>query len=133
MLWQNTLNTRKQAYWNHYHVKRMYETYEELLLSNPPKMPQEFLPIYIEGEPEIRKQLAIEKFKNNTLQQCHAQRYQQRFQSLDSKMVHILQQNSKKKSLKGSQENGKLTAKSRKKFLWRFSKIKKKIRLQKRL
>ena len=26
MLWQNTFNTRKQAYWNHYHAKRMYET-----------------------------------------------------------------------------------------------------------
>ena len=73
----------------------MYETYEERLQSNPPKMPQKFLPRYVEGEPEIetdiRKQLAIEKFKNEiSLQQCRAQRYQQRFQSLDSEMMaHI--------------------------------------------
>ena len=58
-------------------------------------MPRKFLPRYIEGGPEIeteiREQLAIEKFKNEiALQQCRAQRYQQRFQSLDSEMVaHI--------------------------------------------
>ena len=95
-LWQNTLNMQKQAFWNYYHAQRMKESYQELLQSNPPKMPRKFLPRFIEGEPEIemeiRKQLAVEKFKNEiALQQCRAQRYEQRFQSLDSEMVaHIM-------------------------------------------
>ena len=63
--------------------------------STPPKMPQKFLQRYIEGEPEIeteiRQQLAVEKFKNETaLQHCRAERYEQRFQSLDREMMaHI--------------------------------------------
>ena len=73
----------------------MKESYQELQESNPPKMPRKFLPRFIEGEPEIeteiRQQLAVEKIKNEiALQQCCAQRYEQRFQSLDSEMVaHI--------------------------------------------
>ena len=38
-LWQNTLNTQKQAFWNHYYAKKQQETYEELLQCNPSKMP----------------------------------------------------------------------------------------------
>ena len=63
--------------------------------STPPKVPQKFLQRYTEGEPEIeteiRQELAAEKFKNETaLQHCRAERYEQRFQSLDREMMaHI--------------------------------------------
>ena len=67
-LWQNTLNTRKQAFWNYYHAERMQESYQKFLACNPPKMPRKFLPRFIENKPttetEIRQQLAVEKFKN---------------------------------------------------------------------
>ena len=42
-LWQNTINTRRQAFWNHHHAKNLGETYENLLACNAPKMPRKFL------------------------------------------------------------------------------------------
>ena len=67
-LWRNTINTRKQAFWQHHKAKRTYETFSNLLVMDPPRMPRKFLPKFIENENEeeleIRRQLAIEKFKS---------------------------------------------------------------------
>ena len=79
-LWQNTINMRKQAIWNHHHAKKLAEICENLLACNPPKMPRKFLPRIINNEPEseteIRKQLSIEKFKSEiTFLHSRSQRY----------------------------------------------------------
>ena len=94
-IWQNKLNTRKQAFWDHHRAKRTSETYENLLASNPPKMPRKFLPKVIEGEdPEetdIRKQLSVEKFKAEiALLKSRSQKYEKRFLKLDTEMVVYL-------------------------------------------
>ena len=82
-LWQNMINTRKQAFFDYYHAERMQESYQKFLACNPPKMPRKFPARFIENEPttetEIRQQLAVEKFKNEiALLQSHSRRYNQR-------------------------------------------------------
>ena len=94
-LWQNTVNTRKQAFLNHYHTKKLGEIDENLLACNPPKMPRESLPRTIDNEPEskteIRKQLSIEKLRVKLL--CYTRdRKDTSNDSKDSEMVaHISQ------------------------------------------
>ena len=43
-LWENTLNSRKQAIFQYYKAKNIAEIFTELLKENPPKMPRKFLP-----------------------------------------------------------------------------------------
>ena len=66
-LWENTLNSRKQAIFQYYKAKNIAEIFTELLKENPPKMPRKFLPKTIPNknkeETAIRQQISLEKFK----------------------------------------------------------------------
>ena len=66
-LWKNTLNSRKQAFFQYYKAKNIAEIFTELLKENPPKMPRKFLPKTIPNknkeETAIRQQISLEKFK----------------------------------------------------------------------
>ena len=66
-LWKNTLNSRKQAFFQYYKAKNVAEIFTELLKENPPKMPWKFLPKAMPNENKeetpIRQQLSLEKFK----------------------------------------------------------------------
>ena len=91
-LWQNTLNTILQAFWQYYKARRTLEIFENLLTKDPPQMPKKFLPKEIENESEeeteLRKQLAVEKFKSEiALLKFRSQKYNQRFSELDAKMI----------------------------------------------
>ena len=66
-LWKNTLNSRKQAFFQYYKAKNIAEIFTELLKENPPKMPRKFLPKIIPNKNKeqtaIRQQISLEKFK----------------------------------------------------------------------
>ena len=92
VLWRNTINTRKQAYWNYYRAQQISETFEDLLSQDPPKMPRKFLPKIIVNEPvdelEIRKLLSIQKFKAEiNLQRIRAEKYKERYLKIDEDMI----------------------------------------------
>ena len=59
ILWQNTLNSRKQAFWQYYRAQQVPDDSSE--------MPRKFLPRSVRNEDaketEIRQALSIEKFK----------------------------------------------------------------------
>ena len=62
---------------------------------DPPRMPRKFLPKFIENENEeeleIRRQLAIEKFKSEIhLQKKHSEKYQERFMKIEAEMMTYL-------------------------------------------
>ena len=91
-LWKNTLNSRKQVYFQYYKAKSITEIFTELLKENPPKMPRKFLPKTIPNENKeetaIRQQLILEKFKAEiSLQKIRSQKYLERFQTLDAHMI----------------------------------------------
>ena len=91
-LWKNTLNSRKQAFFQYYKAKNIAEIFTELLKENPPKMPRKFLPKIIPNENKeetaIRQQLSLEKFKAEiSLQKIRSQKYLERFQTLDAHMI----------------------------------------------
>ena len=48
--WKNTLNSRKQAFFQYYKAKNIREIFTELLKENPPKMRRKFLPKVIPNE-----------------------------------------------------------------------------------
>ena len=78
-LWKNTLNSRKQAFFQYYKAKNIAEIFTELLKENPPKMPRKFLPKLIPNENKeetaIRQQ-SLEKFKAEIkLQKIRSQKY----------------------------------------------------------
>ena len=91
-LWKNTLNSRKQAFFQYYKAKNIAEIFTELLKENPPKMPRKFLPEIIPNgnkeETTIRQQLSLEKFKAEiSLQKTCSRKYLERFQTLDTHMI----------------------------------------------
>ena len=49
-LWNNMLNSRRQAFWQYYRSKQICDVYKKLLEKNPPQMPRKFLPRMIENE-----------------------------------------------------------------------------------
>ena len=67
-LWNNTLNSRRQAFWQYYRPKQISDVYEKLLEKNPPQIPRKFLPRMTENETkeetEIRTLVSVEKFKS---------------------------------------------------------------------
>ena len=80
-LWNNTLNSRRQAFWHYYRSKQMSKVYKKLLEKNPPQMPRKFLPRIIENESkektEIRTQPSVEKFKSEIyLQDLRSEKYE---------------------------------------------------------
>ena len=42
-LWNNTLNSRRQAFWQYCRSKQISEVYQKLLKKNPSQMPRKFL------------------------------------------------------------------------------------------
>ena len=91
-LWKNTLNSRKQAFFQYYKAKNIAEIFTELLKENPPKMQRKFLPKIIPNENKeetaIRQQLSLEKFKAEiSLQKIRSRKYLERFQTLDAHMI----------------------------------------------
>ena len=67
-LWNNTLNSTWQAFWQYYQSKQISEVYKKLLEKNQPLMSRKFLPRIIENESkeemEIWTLLSVEKFKS---------------------------------------------------------------------
>ena len=91
-LWKNTLNSRKQTFFQYYKAKNIAEIFTELLIENPLKMPRKFLPKVIPNENKeetvIRQQLSFEKFKAEIgLQKIRSQTFLERFQTLDACMI----------------------------------------------
>ena len=91
-LWKNSLNSRKQAFWQQYKAKNVAEKFSELLIMEPPQMLRKFLPKEIKNESEeetkIRKELAIEKVKTEIkLLQVRSSKYEQAFKNIDEKMI----------------------------------------------
>ena len=87
-LWTNTINTRKQAYWQYYRAQKTSEVFEDLLQQDPPKMQRKFLPKQIENEPdeelEMRRQLSIEKFRAEiNLLKVRAEKYEEKLKKID--------------------------------------------------
>ena len=79
-LWNNTLNSRRQAFWQYYQSKQMSDVYKKLLEKNPPEMPRKFLPRMIENETkeetEIRTLPSVENFKSEIqLQDLRSEKY----------------------------------------------------------
>ena len=79
----------------HYKAKETYETLSNLLVMDPPLTPRKFVPRFIknenEEELEIRRQLAIEKFKSEiNLQKNPSEKYQERFMKIDAEMITYL-------------------------------------------
>ena len=91
-LWKNTLNSRKQGFFQYYKAKIIAKIFTDLLKENSPKMPRKFLPKVIPNENKeetaIRQQLSLEKFKAEiNLQKIRSQKYLERFQTLDAHMI----------------------------------------------
>ena len=89
---KNTLNSRKQAFFQYYKAKSIAEIFTDLLKENPSKMPRKFLPKVIPNENKeetaIRQQLSLEIFKAEiNLQKIHSHKYLERFQTLDTHMT----------------------------------------------
>ena len=89
-LWKNSLNSRKQAFWQQYKAKNVAEKFSELLNMEPPQMLRKFLPKEIKNESEeetrIRKELAMEKVKTEIkLLQVPSTKYEQAFKILMKK------------------------------------------------
>ena len=91
-LWNNTLNSRRQAFWQYYRSKLISEIYKKLLEKNPPQMTKKFLLRSIENkskeEKEIRTLLSVEKFKSEIhLQDLRSKKYEIRLNNVDANMI----------------------------------------------
>ena len=91
-LWKNTLNSRKQAFFQYYKAKNIAEIFTELLKEKNTKMPRKSLPKILPNENKeetaIRQQLSLEKLKAEiSLQKIRSQKYLERFQTLDADMI----------------------------------------------
>ena len=80
-LWNNTLNSRRQAFWQYHRSQQISEVYKNLLEKNAPQIPRKFLPRIIENESreetEIRTLLSVEKFKSEiNLQDLRSEKYE---------------------------------------------------------
>ena len=87
-LWNNTLNSRRQAFWQYYRSKQISDFYKKLLEKNPPQMPRKFLPRMTENktkkETETRKLFSVEKFKSKMhLQDLCPEKYEIRLNNVD--------------------------------------------------
>ena len=91
-LWNNMLNSRRQAFWQYYRSKQISDVYKKLLEKNPPQMPRKSLPRMIENETkeetEIRTLLSVEKFKSEIqLQDLRSEKYEVRLTNVDANMI----------------------------------------------
>ena len=91
-LWNNALNSRRQAFWQYYRSKQISDFYKKLLEKNPPQMPRKFLPRMTENETkketETRTLFSVEKFKSKMhLQDLHPEKYEIRLNNVDSNMI----------------------------------------------
>ena len=91
-LWNNTLNSRRQAFWQYYRPKQISDIYEKLLEKNPPQIPRKFLPRMTENETkeetEIRTLVSVEKFKSEIhLQDLRSEKYEIRLNNVDANMI----------------------------------------------
>ena len=92
VFWQNTLNSRKQAFWQYYRVQQVFQIFSQLLENKPPKMPCKFLSRLIitedTEETKIHQALAIKKFKTEiSLQKIRLEKYRKRFSKIDAIMI----------------------------------------------
>ena len=91
-LWNNTLNSRQQAFWQYYQSKQIYDVYKKLLEKNPPQMPRKFFPRLIENkikeETEWQTLLSVEKFESEMhLQDLRSKKYEMRLNNSDANMT----------------------------------------------
>ena len=91
-LWNNTLSSRRQAFWQYYRPKQISDIYEKLLEKNPPQIPRKFLPRMTENETkeetEIRTLVSVEKFKSEIhLQDLRSEKYEIRLNNVDANMI----------------------------------------------
>ena len=96
-LWNNALNSRRQAFWQYYRSKQISEVYKKLLEKNPPQMPRKSLPRIIENKSKEEtkiyygKLLSVEKFKSEIhLQDLHSEKYEIRLNNVDVNMMTYL-------------------------------------------
>ena len=54
-LWRNTINTRKQAFWQDDKAKRTYETFSNLLVVDLARMSRKFLPRFIKNANKLEQ------------------------------------------------------------------------------
>ena len=50
VLWQYTINSRKQAFWQYYRAQQVFQIFTQLLENDPQKMPRKFLPRSVRNE-----------------------------------------------------------------------------------
>ena len=91
-MWNNTLSSRRQAFWQYYRPKQISDIYEKLLEKNPPQIPRKFLPRMTENETkeetEIRTLVSVEKFKSEIhLQDLRSEKYEIRLNNVDANMI----------------------------------------------
>ena len=91
-MWNNTLNSRRKAFWQYYLSKQIPDVYKKPLEKNPPQFPRKFLPRMIENETkeetEIRTRLSAEKFKWGIhLEDLRSEQYEIRLNNVDANMI----------------------------------------------
>ena len=92
VFWQNTLNLRKQKFWQYYRVQQVFQIFTQLLENEPPKMPCQVLSRLIitedAEETKIHQALAIKKIKTEIiLQKIRLEKYRKRFLKIDAIMI----------------------------------------------
>ena len=92
VFWQNTLNLRKQTFWQYYRVQQVFQIFTQLLENEPPKMPCQALSRLIitedTEETKIHQALAIKKIKTEiSLPKIRLEKYRKRFSKIDAIMI----------------------------------------------
>ena len=91
-LWNNTLNSRRQAFWQYHRSKQISNVYKKHLEKNPRQMPRKFLSQINENETkeetEIRKLFSVEKVKSEIhLEDQLSEKYQIQLNNVDANMI----------------------------------------------
>ena len=82
--WNNTLDSRRQTFWQYYQLKQISDVYKKLLEKNPLQMPDKFLPRMI----EIETLLSEEKIKLEIhLQDLRSEKYEIRLNNVDGNII----------------------------------------------
>lgn len=94
-IWKQTLNQRKQNFWNGFKFARISDIYADWLSRDAPILPRKFRPVHIPGEhmedSEIRKENAIQNVRSEIrILRNKSQRANDLYRKADSEMMRIL-------------------------------------------
>ena len=94
-LYNKRLRERKLWFWKYHRCNCIYAIFSEELKKENPRMPRKLQPVIINNEPaeelEVRKRLALEKFKHETeLQFLRSKRFEYNFRKIDEEMKEYI-------------------------------------------